>query len=109
MIGQRVQVRTQLVEAEDGIDRCAVTDQMQRVALDVHDPIAGGILYPGLGHVPFPWHLPIEHGRAGGDLGHFEGNALSQRRQCSPHAIAGDTPADRVEILHQTPRRPGKR
>src|SRR5262245_53217978 len=103
MLGQRVQMRPELRQAERGLYRRAVTHHVQRVGAEIDHALAARVLDPRLADVPFVGDFPIEHRGSRGHFSQLERNAFADCCERLAHAVAGNAAADRIELLHHLP------
>lgn len=101
MIGERVQMRPELVEAQRGPHRRTIADNMQAVAVEVYDPSSALILDVGIADVPFFRDFPIEDRTARRNLMYGKWNVFAEDPQSLPYPLASDTAADRIKTSHQ--------
>ena len=55
----------------------------------------------GIADIPFFWHTPIKHQRAGGNFSQLKGDLPLEQPEALPEAIAGDAAADGIELGDQ--------
>ena len=91
----------QLIERQHPLERDAVVDEVQVVGPEIDQPLAGQIGDIGVLDTPLIRNLPVIARRSGRDLAQIERSHLAQALQCLAHAIAGQAPTDREELLQQ--------
>ncbi len=101
VVRQRVQMRLQVGQRHLRPDRRGIPDHVERVALQVDDPIAARALHPGLADVPLLRNGPVEDGRAARHLEDFEWDVLLHDPEAPANTVAGDAAHDRIEPAHQ--------
>ena len=97
----REDVIAELAEADDGIDRDAVAEHVERRVRRVDDARAVGRLDPGAAEIPLPGDRPIEDLRPGRSLDHFERDLAPEHRERLAHAVAREAPRDREQLSHE--------
>jgi hypothetical protein len=101
MSGEREQVLFQFRQRHPLADGNAVVDDVQIRLLEIYDPLASGVFHIGIADIPFFWHTPIKHQRAGGNFSQLKGNLPLEQPEALPEAIAGDAAADGIELGDQ--------
>ncbi len=100
-VGQRVEMRHELGAGEARGHRWAVVDDVEVRAPEIDDARARGVLDPRVANVPLRGDRPVEDLRPAGNLVDLEaGQLLAETPERLPEAIAGDAPAERVEVRH---------
>jgi hypothetical protein len=111
-----VNVLLQRRKRQRRIDLRAVVQDVQVVAPEIDDPLAGRVLDVGVPDIPLARDRPVEHRRAARYLVHLEINVPGETDPAATHAIARDAPANRIDLCGQREdliadpgRRPGAR
>src|SRR6266481_6053538 len=79
-------------------DGGAVVHDVEIRTLEIHDALALGILYVGVGDAPFLRHRPVEHGCPGRKLVALDRDVLREHVDGPADSVAGDAPAYRKDL-----------
>ena len=96
-----VDVGAELLERDDGVDRRAVAEHVQRGVGGVHDPGSVRSVDPGAAEVPLTRHDPVEDRRAGGGLDDLERQLACEHGQGLTHPIASEAAGQREQLAHE--------
>ena len=98
LLGDREQVLSQLGKGHSRIDGSAVPDDVQVAGREIDHASPVPILDVGVPDVPFLRHRPVERLCTGRNLVLLQRNDLRDPSERLADAVAGDRPADRVEV-----------